>query len=89
MTRAEALKLLAGYGEVNYDLVDDIFAAFGFETKMADFASLVYYHPKCRCGIFNAPDDDIHILTEAQKGLILNMLRCVQWCEATAKANAK
>jgi hypothetical protein len=83
VTRADALALLSGDGEVGYGDVDAIFIAFGFVSASPDFETEVYSHPKFkRCGAFTARDDGIHVLTPLQKGLVRAILRCVEFHEA-------
>ena len=77
MTRQEGLLLLRGGSEVSYDALDGVFAAFGFRSASPSFETEVYYHPQFKCGKYTARDDGFHVLTEEQKGVVLQMLNCV------------
>ena len=77
MSREEAIKLLRGYSPVSYELLDEIFKAFGFLSDSPSFDTEVYYHKSFKCGLFTARDDGLHHLTEQQKGVVLGMIQCV------------
>jgi hypothetical protein len=79
VTREEAWALLEGYADVSYDLVDEVFRAFGFRSRTPSWDTEVYFHPLYPdCGMFTARDDGFHVLTPEQRGR-------VKWMVARAK----
>lgn len=84
MTRAEALAAVQGDGEVNFELIDMVFHAFGLEATSVWHDTEVYVHPRFpKCGRFVARDDGLHVLTETQRRVVLSMLHCITIHEQT------
>lgn len=86
MTREEAWDLVRSpTREIDYNLLDGIFRAFGFVSETKDFATELYYHRRFpACGAFPARDDGIHVLTAEQRALVQGMLECVVFSERWA-----
>jgi hypothetical protein len=86
MTREEARRRLYDTDEVSFDLLDEIFRAFGFLSDSTDNRTEVYYHPDWRhCGLFVARDDGEHTLALHQRLRIQGMIDCVRYHEQQAQ----
>jgi len=88
MTRDEAVARLVGREECSYDVLDDIFRAFGFASDTPDFVTEVYYHPRwTSCGGFTARDNGHGLLTDRQRELVARMLQCVAISEQQSSSS--
>ena len=83
MTRDEAVTRLTSGDEVTYDILDEVFTAFGFQSEWENPDVTVYYHEDfIDCGSFRARDPfGWGTLTPRQCNLVWNMVMCVQALE--------
>ena len=88
MNRAEAGRAIAAPEPLGYDKLDEVFAAFGFVSDSPTWDTEVYYHPRWKqCGGFTARDDGHHVLSPLQRDRVMDMLRCVEFCERYASTS--
>lgn len=80
MTPDKVMELLLSGEEIGYDVLDEMFAVFGFHSELEIPDSVVYYHSEhINCGSFRARDPyGWAILTPGQRSVVLYMLRCVE-----------
>lgn len=84
MTRQEAVTLLRSGREVSMLAVAQIASAFNLDVDTPSFEIEVYYHSKwLHCGAFTARDYGSSILSPGQATILLGLINCVAFCEAS------
>jgi len=80
LTTAQALALLQSGAPVTYDVLDEVFLAFGFSSELELPNTTWYRHPRYgRCGDFRAkPLYDFSTLSREQVRIVLGMIGCVR-----------
>lgn len=80
MTEDEALARLRASEPITYDeLLDEVFAAFGFASEFQVPDVTWYRHPAHDCGEFRAqPRYEFSVLSETQRWIVVRMVECVR-----------